>query len=51
MSKKKKAKSQDNSKENDEKILNFDEAKDMTVGQVVRKQQDIKDGVEADDKI
>lgn len=51
MSKKKKAKSQDNSKENDEKILNFDEAKDMTVGQVVRKQQDIKDGVEADDNV
>ena len=35
----------------EEKILSLDEIKEMTVGQVVRKQQDIKDGVEEDDNI
>ena len=35
----------------EEKILSLDEIKEMTVGQVVRKQQDIKYGVEEDDNI
>lgn len=51
MSKKEKKQHKKSEQANDEKILNFEEAKDMTIGQVVRKQQDIKDGVEENDNI
>lgn len=36
---------------NEEKTLNFEAAKDMTIGQVARKQKEMQDGVEADDSI
>ena len=47
----KKNQDQQHPSEQEEKILHFDDVKDMTVGQVVRKQQDIKDGIEEDDNV
>lgn len=51
MSNKKQPDQQRQPQAEEEKILSLDEIKEMTVGQVVRKQQDIKDGVEEDDNI
>lgn len=51
MSKKNKQHSHNNPEKNEEKILKFDDIKDMTVGQVVRKQRDLKDGIEEDDNV
>ena len=51
MSKKKNQDQQNDHSKNEEKILNFDEVKELTVGQVVRKQQDMEVGIEEDDNI
>ena len=51
MSNKKNQDQQNHPAEQEEKVLHFDDVKEMTVGQLVRKQQDLKDGIEEDDNV
>ena len=51
MSNKKNQDQEQHAAEQEEKVLHFDDVKEMTVGQVVRKQEDLKAGIEEDDNV
>ena len=51
MSNKKNQDQEQHTAEQEEKVLHFDDVKEMTVGQVVRKQEDLKAGIEEDDNV